>query len=108
VIAMPDVADRPLSELLALERRVALVTGGGRGIGAATVRRLAEAGAQVLVADKDIGSATRVAAKAHAESGKSCDAIRVDLTDADDIRRMVSGAVDRFGGIDILVNNAGS
>jgi NAD(P)-dependent dehydrogenase (short-subunit alcohol dehydrogenase family) len=108
VIAVPDVADRPLFELLALDGRVAVVTGGGRGIGAATVRRLAEAGAQVLVADIDIESALVVAEKAAAESGQQCAAIGVDLTDADDIRRMVSAAVDRFGRIDILVNNAGS
>lgn len=79
---------------LALHGRVALVTGGASGIGAACVRRLAAAGAKVLVADRDADAAGAVAADVAGV------AVPVDLADLE--------AVDRLdGAVDILVNNAG-
>ncbi|KAB2350358.1 bifunctional aldolase/short-chain dehydrogenase [Actinomadura rudentiformis] len=88
-----------------LATRVAFVTGGGSGIGAATARRLAAEGACVVVADRDLTSAEKVAA----ELGGSDVAIAVaaDVTSEDDIRAGLATAVLAFGGVDLIVNNAG-
>ncbi|MFB4314301.1 bifunctional aldolase/short-chain dehydrogenase [Actinomadura sp. 21ATH] len=93
-----------------LATRVALVTGGGSGIGAATARRLAAEGACVVVADRDLAAAEKVAAelgaKALAESDVAV-AVGVDVTDEDQIAAAVRAAVLAFGGVDLVVNNAG-
>jgi 3-oxoacyl-[acyl-carrier protein] reductase len=85
-----------------LEGRVAIVTGGGRGLGAAYARRLADEGAAVVVADLDLGAAGEVAARL--ERGR---AVRADVSSAGDVRTMASATLDAFGRIDVLVNNAG-
>lgn len=82
-----------------LEGRVALITGGSRGIGAAVARRLAEAGANVAVTYVDsTEAAERVAAEA----------IRADCADVGEIASLVEKVVERFGRLDVLVNNAGT
>ncbi|MEV7968587.1 bifunctional aldolase/short-chain dehydrogenase [Sphaerisporangium sp. NPDC088356] len=88
-----------------LATRVALVTGGGSGIGAATARRLAAEGACVVVADRDLGAAEKVAA----ELGSSdvAIAVEVDVTSEEQIGAAVRRAVLAFGGVDLVVNNAG-
>ncbi len=88
-----------------LAGRVALVTGGGSGIGRAIAHRLAAEGACVVVADRDGTAATRVAA----ELGPSDVAVAVtgDVTDAADVARLVRAAALGFGGLDLVVNNAG-
>jgi rhamnulose-1-phosphate aldolase/alcohol dehydrogenase len=89
----------------ALSTRVALVTGGGSGIGRATARRLAAEGACVVVADRD-----EAAARAVAEEIGSTDAavhVAADVTDEADVRRSVHQAALAFGGVDLVVNNAG-
>jgi 2-hydroxycyclohexanecarboxyl-CoA dehydrogenase len=86
-----------------LAGKVVFVTGGGRGIGRAICRRLAEEGAKVAVADLDEKNAASVA---H-EIGSGAAGIRVDVTDDASIRAAVAAANDRLGGIDVLVNNAG-
>ncbi|NUT42237.1 MAG: bifunctional aldolase/short-chain dehydrogenase [Thermoactinospora sp.] len=88
-----------------LASRVALVTGGGSGIGAATARRLAAEGACVVVADRDLGSAEKVAA----ELGNAdvALAVQVDVTSEEQIADAVRQAVLAFGGVDLVVNNAG-
>lgn len=96
-----DLHDRPLADLLSLEGRVAIVTGGGKGIGAAIVRRLAEAGADVVVADLDRDAADRVAA----EVGGL--AFEVDVADPDAGEAVAAATEQRYGRIDVLVNNAG-
>jgi len=92
-----------LIDLFSLAGRVAVVTGGGRGIGAATVRRLAEAGAQVLAADLDAASAEHVAASAQG----SVVAASVDVADTTSLAALADRAVSDFGRLDIWVNNAG-
>jgi 2-deoxy-D-gluconate 3-dehydrogenase len=93
-----DVA--PASELIDLTGRRALVTGGGKGIGAAIVRRLVEAGATVTVGDVDAGSASAVeAAGAHF--------VVCDITIAADVEAAVRAAAGAEGRLDIVVNNAG-
>lgn len=101
VPAAPDLSDRPLDELVSLAGRVAVVTGGARGIGLATARRLAEAGATVVVGDLDAGDARAVAD----ELGGL--ALEVDVRDADGVARLADEAVAAFGRLDVWVNNAG-
>ena len=84
--------------------KIAIVTGGASGIGAATVTRLVEDGAKVLVADlnNDLGNALVSELPDGAASF-----YRGDVSDRSDVERMVVSAVETFGGLDILVNNAG-
>ncbi|GAA1001016.1 bifunctional rhamnulose-1-phosphate aldolase/short-chain dehydrogenase [Acrocarpospora macrocephala] len=86
-----------------LATRVAFVTGGGSGIGAATARRLSAEGACVVIADRDLTAAEKVAA----ELGESAIAVQVDVTSEEEITGAVRTAVLAFGGIDLVVNNAG-
>ncbi|MDL4774422.1 MULTISPECIES: bifunctional aldolase/short-chain dehydrogenase [Thermomonosporaceae] len=93
-----------------LATRVALVTGGGSGIGAATARRLAAEGACVVVADRDRAAAEKVAAEIGAGAYRASDvavAVTVDVTSEDEITAAVAAAVLAFGGVDLVVNNAG-
>jgi NAD(P)-dependent dehydrogenase (short-subunit alcohol dehydrogenase family)/glyoxylase-like metal-dependent hydrolase (beta-lactamase superfamily II) len=89
-----------------LDQRVAIVTGAGRGIGAAIATRFAQEGAQVVVAELDPATGETTAARLR-ESGHSAIAIQTDVGDPDSIQRMVSAAIDHFGPPDVLVNNAG-
>jgi len=89
-----------------LSGRVALVTGAGQGIGKAAALALAKAGADTVVTDINEASVKDTAA-AIAAAGRGVLAIRADVGKVDEIDRMVSEAVTRFGKIDVLVNNAG-
>ena len=95
------MATAELPDLLSLRGRVALITGAGRGIGAATARAFARAGAQVGLLDREAADL----AAAAAETGGV--AFPADVTDAAAVRRAVDGVVARWGRLDILVNNAG-
>jgi NAD(P)-dependent dehydrogenase (short-subunit alcohol dehydrogenase family) len=86
-----------------LEGRVAVVTGGGSGIGLATVRRLAAEGAMVVVVDLD-----EVAGKAAADSvDEQGRFIRADVANEDDVHAMFEAVHDAYGRIDVAFNNAG-
>lgn len=98
-----DHTDRTLIELFSLAGRSAVVTGGGRGIGAATVRRLAEAGASVVAADLDVAAVEKVAADAPG----NVTATAVDVADSESLVALADRAVSEFGGLDVWVNNAG-
>jgi meso-butanediol dehydrogenase/(S,S)-butanediol dehydrogenase/diacetyl reductase len=87
--------------------RVAIVTGGGSGIGEATVVRLAREGAAVVVADIDLGAAERVTGLVVGAGGRAC-ACEVDIADPLQVEAMVASTVDRFGRLDVLDNNATS
>ncbi|GHF10242.1 oxidoreductase [Streptomyces morookaense] len=85
--------------------RTALITGAGRGIGAATARRLAAEGARVLVTDLDGERAEKTAAGIR-ETGLTAEAAACDVGDRAAVEAAVATAVARFGGLDVLVNNA--
>jgi NAD(P)-dependent dehydrogenase (short-subunit alcohol dehydrogenase family) len=91
---------------LGLDDNVALVTGAGSGIGAATARALASEGARVLLADRDTEAVDGIAAEI-SDSGGTVVPMTVDVTEASDVARMVATAVERWGQLDRAVNNAG-
>ncbi|MGN6609678.1 MAG: SDR family NAD(P)-dependent oxidoreductase [Jatrophihabitans sp.] len=95
-----------IAELLDLTGRVAVVTGGGMGIGEGIARRLAEAGATVVVADIDFPAAGRVAAELVAAGGRAT-AAKVDVASEWEIRQLLGEVDAEHGRLDILVNNAG-
>ena len=89
-----------------MQGKVAMVTGGGRGIGEASARRLADFGAKVILADLDLASATAVAESLKSE-GKEAAAIEFNVADFDHITEKVAAARAIYGRIDVLVNIAG-
>lgn len=86
--------------------RVAVVTGGGGGIGGATCARFAQEGAQVAVFDRDVEAARRVAQGIVAQGGRA-QAFACDITDRTSVDAAVAQVLAGMGGIDVLVNNAG-
>ena len=88
-----------------LDGKVALVTGGGNGIGRATALAMAREGARVVVADRDDAAAAATVAMIVGQGGQAL-ALAVDVTDPDSVRAMVEAAT-AIGGIDCAVNNAG-
>jgi 3-oxoacyl-[acyl-carrier protein] reductase len=85
---------------------VALITGGGNGIGRAVAHRLAAAGMTIAVADCDHAAAERVQREISGVSGKA-EAFRCDVTSARDVKAVVAAVADRLGRIDVLANIAG-
>jgi NAD(P)-dependent dehydrogenase (short-subunit alcohol dehydrogenase family) len=86
--------------------KVAIVTGGGSGIGEECVRQLAARGAAVIVADFNLPAAERVAGAISSSQGKAA-AVKVDVADPPSVEAMVRFAVDTYGRLDVAVNNAG-
>lgn len=89
-----------------LEKKIAAVTGAGRGIGKAIATRLAEEGARVVVNDVDLAFAESVAEKLRM-MGRETLAIKADVSHWQEVKQMFEQVERRFGGVDILVNNAG-
>ena len=89
-----------------LSNQVAIVTGAGQGMGAATAVRLAREGAAVIVSDIDESKAARVAEKIN-NSGGTAISEKTDVTKEDEVASMVMYAIDNYGSVSILVNNAG-
>ena len=87
-----------------LHGKNAIVTGGARGIGAATAITLARAGANIIIADLISAQETLQKVK---ETGRSAIAVKTDVSKVNDVKKMTEQAMDAFGQIDILVNNAG-
>jgi NADP-dependent 3-hydroxy acid dehydrogenase YdfG len=90
-----------------LADRVALITGASRGIGQATARAMAQAGARVVLAARTESQIRALAAEIEAETGQPALPCVADVSQEVDVRRTVQAALEAFGQIDILVNNAG-
>jgi NAD(P)-dependent dehydrogenase (short-subunit alcohol dehydrogenase family) len=91
-----------------LNGKVALVTGGGRGLGRVMAQALAEAGADVAVAGRTLATCQEAAVEIAAASGRRVQAFTVDVTRGDDVTRLAAEVAAALGPIDILVNNAGN
>lgn len=89
-----------------LKNKVALITGGGSGIGEATVLRFSEEGAKVVINDVNADNANNVAEKIKAKGGEVLVCI-ADVCKKSDVEKMVKQTIEKFGRLDILVNNAG-
>jgi NAD(P)-dependent dehydrogenase (short-subunit alcohol dehydrogenase family) len=96
----------PLQDLFDLTGKVALVTGGGRGIGETAAMALAEAGAKLVITGRREEYLTAVREKMEARSFV-CQAVVADVTQPDDVTRAVQATLDAYGQLDILINNAG-
>lgn len=90
-----------------LDGETAIVTGASRGIGRALAEGLAEAGANVCVANRNERDGREAAESIESSTGAETTAVAVDVTDEADVERMVERTLDEFGSIDVLVNNAG-
>lgn len=104
---MENPPNRKLTDLFSLEGRVAVVTGAARGIGLAIAERLAEAGAQVVVADRDASGAEQAAGRLSQLHGRACIGLGMDVCNKNEVDNAASTALSRLGRLDIWVNNAG-
>ncbi|WP_223701541.1 SDR family oxidoreductase [Sutcliffiella deserti] len=96
-----------IREIFSLENKTAIVTGGGKGLGAQIAHALAEAGANVVVCSRDLNSCMQVSEQLK-EKGVQSIALSCDVTKAEDIQNVVETTLRKFGAIDILVNNSGT
>ena len=90
-----------------MEDKIAIVTGGGSGIGKATVKKLTHSGARVVVADIHEANALAVAEE-RTNHGLKAEAIKTDVTKYSEVQELVKYTIDQFGRLDIMVNNAGT
>jgi 3-oxoacyl-[acyl-carrier protein] reductase len=90
-----------------LVNRVALITGGSRGIGRGIAVRLAQEGARIAISYRSNKTAAQQALRQLQASGADCVAVETDVTDAVKAEQLVQTVADRYGRIDILVNNVG-
>lgn len=91
---------------MASNGKVAMVTGGGQGIGEAISKRLANDGFAVAIADLNLDNANKVVSDIEAAGGKAI-AVKTDVSDLDSVFAAVNEAADKLGGFDVIVNNAG-
>jgi len=96
-----------ITEQLDFTGRVAIVTGGGTGIGFATALQLARLGASVVIASRTADELERAAASIAEQSGGKCLAVPTDVKNEDSCINLVQKTVEAFGRVDILINNAG-
>ncbi len=90
-----------------LQGKVAIITGGGRGLGSAIARRFSEEGAMILISGTFEQALSSTASQIQKRTGNRVIALRADVTKWHDVESMVKAAIEEFGTIDILVNNAG-
>jgi NAD(P)-dependent dehydrogenase (short-subunit alcohol dehydrogenase family) len=102
------VAHTSVLDRFRLDGKVALVTGGARGLGRTMAAALAEAGADVALTGRTLGPCENVASEIAAATGRQCRAYQADVTRAADVEGLASAVEADFGRVDILVNNAGT
>ena len=90
-----------------LKGKTAIITGSGRGIGKAVAVKLASLGANIVINDIPASADADATAEEIRGMGAQCISIKGDITDINDVKALVDGAVKEFGGVDIFVNNAG-
>jgi NAD(P)-dependent dehydrogenase (short-subunit alcohol dehydrogenase family) len=97
-----------IKQLFDLTGKTAIVTGGGRGLGAQIAEGFAEAGANVVLCSRRVEACEETAERLQKETGVECLALACDVRNPEDVQRVVDETVARFGRIDILVNNSGA
>jgi NAD(P)-dependent dehydrogenase (short-subunit alcohol dehydrogenase family) len=102
-----QLASRSVAELMSLRGKAAVITGGGRGIGEAIARRLAEAGADLAIGDLNEQSAKETAEEMQRRFGVKTVAARLDVADSSSVASLAALAEQTYGRLDIWVNNAG-
>jgi NAD(P)-dependent dehydrogenase (short-subunit alcohol dehydrogenase family) len=95
------------AEMFDLTGKVALITGGSRGIGRAIAHCFASAGAEVMIASRKLGACQAAAADIQADTGKRAEAAACHVAHWDECDRLVDQTIGKLGRLDILVNNAG-
>jgi NAD(P)-dependent dehydrogenase (short-subunit alcohol dehydrogenase family) len=101
------MADPSIADLFSLRGRVALVTGGSKGLGLSIAVGFAEAGATIVLASRDEAACAASAQEIADSSGQTCVGWRLDVTDEHDVAALLARAVERFGALDVVVNCAG-
>ena len=96
-----------VKELMSLQGRVSVVTGGATGIGFRMALGLAEAGASVVIASRKLDACEQAVQEIKKETGAKTLAVACDVTKADQVESMKDAVMQRFGRVDALVNNAG-
>jgi len=97
-----------VQELFDLTSQVAFVTGGARNLGFDMALALAEAGAEVTITSRDLGSAEKSAGKITEATGRKAFALELDVRFEDQVEKAIDAHLEEFGRLDILVNNAGN
>ncbi|MCG3160797.1 MAG: Gluconate 5-dehydrogenase [Acidobacteria bacterium] len=104
---MPNGSQKNVMELFRLDGRVALVTGGSKGLGRSIAQALAEAGADVAVVSRTLADCRKAANEIAEQSGRRAAAFAVDVNKSDDLKKAAAEIEASLGPVDILVNNAG-
>lgn len=98
----------PTLDQFSLDGQTSIVTGGNRGIGRGISEALAEAGSDIVIANRDAHAGERAATEIDGNTGVKTAAIPTDVTDEEQVSALVESTVDQFGCVDILVTNAGN
>ncbi len=95
-------------ELFDLTGKIALITGGGRGLGKIMAQALSEAGANIAIGSRDEGSCAATAKEISATTGRTAISGKLDVSEKNSVDAFVRSVVDKFGSVDVLVNDSGA
>lgn len=97
-----------IKQLFDLTGKTAIITGGGRGLGAQIAEGFAEAGANIILCSRRVESCEETAVRLREKTGAQCIALPCDVRKPEDVQHVVEQTIEQFGRIDILVNNSGA